>query len=104
MCCQSIQAQPINTLENFDSLSYSITSGKPYKVIDAYDKFYLYHEKTDCILSVKISKHSIYLQKLNAKTLGCEYIIRYDDVLKKQYEFPRILVMTSTNNKNPNEF
>lgn len=88
----NVQAQPINTLENFDSLSYSITSGKPYKVIDAYKKYYFYHEKTDCILSVKRSKHSVYLQKLNAKTLDCEYIIRYDDVLKKHTYLTTILV------------
>lgn len=57
-----------------------ITLGKPYVVIDALEKYYF--SKGNILLTVKVTKKTIHLQKLNSDNLTFEKIRLYDDLPK----------------------
>jgi hypothetical protein len=60
------------------SAQTNITIGSPYKVIDAGDKRYFHHG--DVILTVKVEKGKLYVQKIDAKTLALQKATVYDDL------------------------
>ncbi len=65
------------------AVSYSqakVTIGSPYGVIDAQQKYYF--PKNGQILTVKMQKRNIMIQKLDAKTLKFLQIRTYDDLPK----------------------
>ncbi len=65
------------------AVSYSqakVTIGSPYGVIDAQQKYYF--PKNGQILTVKMQKRNVMLQKLDAKTLKFLQIRTYDDLPK----------------------
>jgi hypothetical protein len=57
-----------------------LTLGQPYEVIDAPGKFYL--SKGNYLVTVKVMKKGIYLQKLNTDKLSLEKVRFYDDLPK----------------------
>jgi hypothetical protein len=65
------------------SAQTNITIGTPYKVIDAADKRYFRHG--DVILTVKVEKGTLYVQKIDAKTLALQKSTVYDDFPRNSF-------------------
>ena len=64
-----------------------ITVGKPYEVIDSPSKFYF--SENGQILTLKVDKKTVLLQKLDAKTLTFKSLKSYDD-FPKDYVIERV--------------
>ncbi|MES2734121.1 MAG: hypothetical protein V4714_20405 [Bacteroidota bacterium] len=69
------------------SKNLTVTLGTPYPVIDARSKYYFH--QGDEMLSIKITKKEIILQKLNDKKLSFIKVKAYDD-MPDNYEVERI--------------
>lgn len=91
---QSIIRTGYSVIIGFWLLSFSsfgqadVTVGKPYAVVDAQHKFYFYKGKE--ILTVKLTKNSVILQKLNADNLLFQKTKLYDDI-GKGYQLENVL-------------
>lgn len=72
---------------NFSKGQAKITVGQPYQVIDSPDKFY-FQDKGN-ILTVKMVKRTIILQRLDAKTLKFQQTRIYED-FPKGFQFEKI--------------
>lgn len=78
----------------FSSLSFlslaqaDVSVGKPYNVVDAQHKFYFAKGKE--ILTVKLTKNTIVLQKLRSDNLTFEKVKLYDDI-GKGYKLENVL-------------
>ena len=59
----------------------NVTLGKPYAVIDADEKYYF--TQNGEILTIKTTRKTVTLQKLNAVSLTFQKIKLYDDFSKK---------------------
>lgn len=62
----------------YEDKSEFVELGKPYPVIDAPNKFYFHHNSE--ILTVKITRKSIFLQKMNARDLSFIKVREYKDM------------------------
>ncbi len=69
-----------STLISSAQITADITVGKPYKVIDADSKYYFISGND--IVTVKLEKKKLYLQKLNAATLVQQSMKVYEDFPK----------------------
>lgn len=73
------------------SSEYEFTLSEPYKVIDANDKYYL--SQDDKVLSVKIDKRDIYVQRFDAAKPGLVSVKEYEDAFPKNAVYERILLV-----------